>query len=62
MSSVLPPTADFFPVFVSAVSGDGTVWLQLVEGSDPANLDSLVDNMTNDYSKLGPEVVMATSV
>ena len=32
------------------------MWLQLVEGDDPASLDSLVDKMTEEYSALGPEV------
>ena len=44
-------------MFVSAVDKEGTVWLQRVEGEDPAALDSLVDHMTNDYSKLKPQVL-----
>lgn len=32
------------------------MWLQRVEGSDPASLDSLVESMTSDYSQLSPQV------
>jgi hypothetical protein len=60
--SYLPATSDFFPAFVSAVGREGTVWLQQVEGEDPALLDSLVDKMTNDYSKLGPQVLTIMAV
>ena len=55
--SYLPATSDFFPAFVSAVDKEGTVWLQQVEGADPASLDSLVDTMTSDYSKVGAQVM-----
>lgn len=54
--SYLPATSDFFPAFVSAVDKEGSVWLQRVEGTDPASLDSLVETMTSDYSQLQPEV------
>ena len=56
--SYLPATSDYFPAFVSAVDQEGTVWLQRVEGADPALLDSLVDTMTTDYSKLGSQVYL----
>ncbi|CAI8036910.1 Tudor and KH domain-containing protein, partial [Geodia barretti] len=56
--SQLPLSNDFFPAFVSAVDRDGTIWLQRVDGSDSAHLDQLVDTMTNDYSKLGPEELL----
>lgn len=46
----LPETDDYFPAFVSAVDSKGGVWVQLVEGQDPANLESLVERMTVDYS------------
>lgn len=46
----LPETDDFFPAFVSAVDIKGGVWVQLVEGQDPAKLESLVEMMTADYS------------
>ena len=45
----LPETDSYFPAFVSAVDAGG-VWLQLVEGEDPAKLESLVEMMTVDYS------------
>ena len=46
----LPETDDYFPAFVSAVDSKAGVWVQLVEGQDPANLESLVERMTVDYS------------
>jgi hypothetical protein len=54
-ASYLPSSSDFFPAFVSAVGRDGAVWLQRVEGAEPGELDSLVDSMTNDYSKQGAQ-------
>lgn len=54
--SYLPATSDFFPVFVSAVDKEGSVWVQRVEGTDPASLDSLVETMTSDYSQLSAQV------
>ena len=48
----LPETSDYFKAFVSSVEPTGCVWVQPLEGSDPANLDALVADMTDDYSKV----------
>ena len=50
--SSLPETSDYFKAFVSSVGPSGHVWVQPLEGSDPANLDALVADMTDDYSKV----------
>lgn len=51
----LPETGSYFPAFVSAVDARGGVWLQLVEGEDPAKLETLVEMMTADYSVLAAQ-------
>lgn len=58
----LPETSDYFKAFVSSVGPSGGVWVQPLEGSDPANLDALVADMTDDYSKLSLQDDRASDV
>ena len=58
----LPDTGNYFPAFVSAVDGGGCVWIQPLEGEDPARLDSLVADMTDDYSKVSHQVVVYKTI
>lgn len=48
----LPSTTEFIPVFVSSIDGVGGVWIQPIGDEDPANLESLVEDMTAYYSNL----------
>lgn len=49
--SKLPNTGEYFSTFVSAVEGDGDVWLQEV-GPNCTELDGLVEAMTSVYDNL----------
>ena len=51
----LPETNDYFASFVSAVDGEGGVWVQPMEREDPAQLEDLVDRMTLFYGELSDE-------
>ena len=59
--AILPETKDFFASFVSAVDGDGGLWIQPVEKEDPALLEALVEKMTSFYSGLSDEVCTLNS-
>ncbi len=54
--SSVPSTGEYFGAFVSSVDSDGSVWVQVVEGHDPTQLDNLVEEMTEDYIKVLPTV------
>ena len=48
----LPQTRDYFAVFVSAIDGEGGIWVQPIEQQEPALLEDLVQDMTSLYSGL----------
>ena len=53
--AALPETDDYFTSFVSAVDGEGGIWVQPVERDDPAYLEGLVEQMTQAYSAMAEE-------
>ena len=58
----LPETEDYFAGLVSAVDGEGGVWVQAMERDEPALLENLVEEMTTHYSKLSVEQAVVRKV
>lgn len=58
----LPQTDDYFAVFVSAIDGEGGVWVQAIEEQEPDLLENLVQDMTSFYSGLARQEAALESV